>query len=71
LELVLAGGYDGDMPWDKTSFREKHNKDLTPAQSAQGAKVANAILAKTGDEGKAIRIGNYMANKYKSPRSKA
>lgn len=45
------------MPWTAASFH-KHNRKLSPAQSAKAAKVANAILAKTGDEGKAIRIAN-------------
>ncbi len=50
------------MPWDQNTFK-KHNKSLSPGQSGQAAKVANAILRDTGDEGKAIRIANWQAKK--------
>ena len=45
------------MPWDAKSFR-KHNRKLSGARAAKAASIANAVLAKTGDEGKAIRIAN-------------
>lgn len=45
------------MPWNASSFK-KHNKGLSPAQSAHAAKVANAVLKQSGDEGKAVRIAN-------------
>jgi len=45
------------MPWDVKSFK-KHNKRLSPARAVRAAKIANAILRATGDEGKAIRIAN-------------
>ena len=48
------------MPWDKNSFK-KHNKRAT----GQMASVANAVLRKTGDEGKAIRIANAKGKKPK------
>lgn len=57
------------MPWTKKTFR-KHNKKLSPAQSGQAAKVANAILEDTGDEGKAIRIANWQAKKRGKGKSK-
>lgn len=50
------------MPWTGKSF-SKHNKKLTPKQATQAAKVANAVLKETGDEGKAIAIANAQANK--------
>lgn len=50
------------MPWDAKSFA-KHNRKLTGAKAGQAARVANAILAKTGDEGKAIRIANAQAKR--------
>lgn len=46
------------MPWTGKSFKSKHNKDLSPAKAAEAAKIANAVLKETGDEGKAIRIAN-------------
>lgn len=50
------------MPWTPEQFAARHNKRLSGGKAAQAAKVANAILAKTGDEGKAIRIANAEAN---------
>lgn len=49
------------MPWDYKSFREKHNQKLTPEQAKKAARIANAILKETGDEGRAIRIANARA----------
>lgn len=46
------------MPWTPKSFRARHNKKLTAAQSQKAAKIADAVLSRTGDEGKAIRIAN-------------
>lgn len=42
------------MPWSAESFRTKHAKHLTPAQSAKAASMANAMLARGVDEGVAI-----------------
>lgn len=50
------------MPWDPQSFK-KHNKKLSPAKAAHAAKVANAVLKQSGDEGKAVRIANASAMK--------
>ena len=50
------------MPWDATTFK-KHNKSLTNAQSGRAADQANAILAKTGDEGMAIAVANKNAKR--------
>ena len=51
------------MPWDAKSFRRKHNKRLSAGKARKAARVANAILGESGDEGKAIRIANWMAKK--------
>ena len=50
------------MPWDSKSF-QKHNKKLHGAAATKAAHVATAILEKTGDEGKAIRIANSVGDK--------
>ena len=42
------------MPWTGPEFREKHAKDLTPAQAAEAAKQANAMLKSGTAEGIAI-----------------
>lgn len=52
------------MPWSGSSFR-KHNKRLGKGAASQAAKVANAVLKKTGDEGQAIRIANAQAKHAK------
>jgi uncharacterized protein YdaT len=49
-------------PWSGKSFK-KHNKGLGKKQAAKAASVANAILRKSGDEGKAIRIASSMMKK--------
>lgn len=51
------------MPWTPKSFSSRHNKALSPAKAAKAAKVANAVLQKTGDEAKAIKIANSQAKK--------
>lgn len=55
------------MPWTAGSYKKKHNKNLSPGKAKQAARIANAILQKTGDEGKAIRIAN---SKVKGKRKK-
>lgn len=51
------------MPWTGKSFASKHNHKLKGASAAKASRVANAILKKTGDEGKAIRIANSIGDK--------
>jgi len=47
------------MPWTGSSFR-KHNKRLSDVAAAHAARIANAVLRESGDEGKAVRIANYQ-----------
>ena len=54
------------MPWTAQTFKSKHNNSLSPSQAAKAAKIANGILKKTGDEGKAIRIANAAARRVHS-----
>ena len=58
------------MPWSGSTFSKRHNKKLRGARANKAARVANAILRKSGDEGKAIRIANAMARKGKRKRSR-
>jgi uncharacterized protein YdaT len=51
------------MPWTADSFKSKHNKGLRKVEAQRAADIANAILEKTGDEGKAIRIANSKVRK--------
>jgi hypothetical protein len=55
------------MPWTPKQFGAKNLK-LNSNQQAVGAKVANDTLSNApGDEGKAIRIGNFAADRSKHP----
>lgn len=53
------------MPWTGKSFKSRHNKGLTDKQATEAAKIANAILRETGDEGKAIRVANSKVRRKK------
>ena len=53
------------MPWKAKSFRERHNKKLTPSQAKLAARVANKTLKETGDEKKAVLAGNVAAKRGK------
>lgn len=46
------------MPWTAKSASGKTHKAKSPAAKRQWAATANAVLAKSGDDGKAIRIAN-------------
>lgn len=50
------------MPWTGASFK-KHNKGLTPRESGHAARIANAILRESGNEGMAIATANKMARR--------
>jgi uncharacterized protein YdaT len=49
--------------WTSQQFKARHNKKLKPAAAKRAAKTANAVLERTGDEGRAIRIANAAAKK--------
>lgn len=51
------------MPWTPRSFAERHNKHLKGKGARMASKIADDVLAKTGDEGKAIRIANGVVKK--------
>lgn len=58
------------MPWTAASFREKHNKSLTPAQAGKVAKQANAMLKAGVPEGISIATANKHArDKAKKPKT--
>jgi uncharacterized protein YdaT len=42
------------MPWTPQEFRDRHAKDLSPAQAKKAAAQANAMLKSGADEGTAI-----------------
>lgn len=57
------------MPWSP-SDATRHNKSVKSAHGRDiWSSTANSVLAESGDEGKAIRIANAAANKYRAKRS--
>lgn len=50
------------MPWDAQTIK-KHNHALKGTKAKRAAAQANAILAKTGDEGLALAVANKNAKK--------
>lgn len=51
------------MPWTASQFRSRHNHRLSDSQADEASRVANALLRKYGDDGKAIRIANSVVQK--------
>jgi hypothetical protein len=55
------------MPWTEKSGPARHTKKATtPNLKRQWKDVANSVLAKTGDDGKAVRIANGVIKKRKA-----
>lgn len=53
------------MPW-KYKDAPKHTKQATSKSAkTKWARIANAVLSETGDEGKAIRIANASVRRKK------
>lgn len=51
------------MPWSAKDATKHTKKARSPKAKRQFAAVANAVLAKTGDEGRAVRAGNSAVAK--------
>lgn len=54
------------MPWAPSDAERKTKKADTPKRKRQFAEVANSVLEKTGDEGRAVRAGNAAVAKSKA-----
>lgn len=55
------------MPWTPTDGPARHTKKAdTPSKRRQWAHVANEVLAKTGDEGTAIREASGVVARNKA-----
>jgi hypothetical protein len=48
------------MPWQASDASGKTRKASSPKKRRQWSHVANAVLASTGDEGRAIREANAV-----------
>jgi len=53
------------MPWTPKDAKAKTRKANTPKKQRQWAHVADAVLAKTGDEGRAVREANGVVKKHR------
>lgn len=51
------------MPWNPSDATRHTKKAKSPKAKRQFAKVANKVLEKTGDEGRAIREANAAVKK--------
>jgi uncharacterized protein YdaT len=55
------------MPWKPNEGPARHTQKAdTPAKRKQWADTANAVLKKSGDEGKAVRIANAAVKNHPS-----
>ncbi len=59
------------MPWSPSDAKAKTRKANSPAKQRQWAEVANAILARTGDEERAIRGANKQVAEHPTKMSLA
>lgn len=53
------------MPWTTSDVSGKTKKAKSPTAKRQWTHVANTVLARTGDEKRAIREANAVAKKRK------
>ena len=51
------------MPWTAADAGGKTKRARTPFLRRKWARAANSILEKSGSEGKAVRIANWMMRK--------
>ena len=58
------------MPWKSTDAASKTKKAKTPKQKREWRDVANNVLAKTGDEGRAIQTANGVLKKRAKGKSR-
>ncbi len=52
-------------PWTAAGFKLKHAHHLSHEQSKTASKVANEVLERTGDEGRAVREGIAAGERVK------
>jgi hypothetical protein len=51
------------MPWSPSDATRHTKKANTPKKKRQFSDVANSVLARTGDEGRAIREANAVVGR--------
>ena len=58
------------MPWQANDV-SKHNRSVkSPKRKKEWKDVANSVLKRTGDEGRAIRSANAVVKKAQAKRSR-
>ncbi len=57
------------MPWTPSESSRFTKKAKSPKRKRQWAKVADSVLARTGDDGAAIRAANAVVKKSSAKRS--
>jgi hypothetical protein len=55
------------MPWNP-SDAHRHKRGLSEHQAKQWAEVANSVLERTGDEGKAVKQANGVVGRPQGDR---
>ena len=53
------------MPWDSGDAHDKTKKANSPTKKRVWAQVANQTLARTGDEGRAVREANAVVQRIR------
>lgn len=57
------------MPWSPSDGPARHTKKAnSPNKKRQWSHVANSVLSKTGDEGRAVREANAAVKRNKGKR---
>ena len=51
------------MPWTPSDARSKDRKADTPKKKREWSDIANSVLKRTGDEGRAVRSANGVLRK--------
>ena len=57
------------MPWTARDAAAKTKKATTPSKKKKWAAVANEVLSRTGDEGRAFRTANAVVKRGKKGKS--
>ena len=58
------------MPWSPSDAKAKTGRANTPTKQRQWAEVANSVLKRTGDEGRAVREANAVVRSASDKRKR-
>ena len=57
------------MPWKSSDARRHTHRAQSPRRQRQWREVANSVLRRTGDEGRAVRTANAVVRRTPSRRT--